>query len=59
MGVLHLFSIKNVFYDKMDLRFFYFRATICSFAEQLSYKIHAKVTHTEVEVKANLEEKNM
>ena len=43
----------------MDLRFFYFRATICSFAERLSYRIHTKVTHTEVEVKANLEEKNM
>ena len=24
MGVLHSFSIKNTFYDKMDLRLFYF-----------------------------------
>ena len=24
MGVLHLFSIRNVFYDKMDLRLFCF-----------------------------------
>ena len=24
MGVLHSFSIKNIFYDKMDLRLFYF-----------------------------------
>ena len=24
MGVLHLFSIKNIFYDKMDLGLFYF-----------------------------------
>ena len=24
MGVLHLFSIKSVFYDKMDLRLFSF-----------------------------------
>ena len=24
MGVLHSFSIKNIFKDKMDLRFFYF-----------------------------------
>ena len=24
MGVLHSFSIKNIFYDKMDLRVFYF-----------------------------------
>ena len=23
-GVLHSFSIKNIFYDKMDFRFFYF-----------------------------------
>ena len=28
MGVLHSFSIKNVFYDKMDLRPFYFDVTI-------------------------------
>ena len=28
MGVLHSFSIKNIFYDKMDLRLFYFRVTI-------------------------------
>ena len=26
-GVLHSFSIKNIFYDKMDLRHFYFRET--------------------------------
>ena len=24
MGVLHSFFIKNIFYDKMDLRLFYF-----------------------------------
>ena len=24
MCVLHSFSIKNIFYDKMDLRLFYF-----------------------------------
>ena len=28
VGVLHSFSIKNIFYDKMDLRFFYFDVTI-------------------------------
>ena len=28
MGVLHSFSIKNTFYDKIDLRLFYFRVTI-------------------------------
>ena len=30
MGVLHSFSIKHTFYDKMDLRLFYFRVTIRS-----------------------------
>ena len=28
MGVLHSFSIKNIFYDKMDLSLFYFHVTI-------------------------------
>ena len=28
MGVLHSFFIKNIFYDKMDLRLFYFHVTI-------------------------------
>ena len=27
MDVLHLFSINNIFYDKMDLRLFYFHVT--------------------------------
>ena len=27
MGVLHSFSIKNIFYDKIDLRLFYFHVT--------------------------------
>ena len=26
MGVLHSFSIKNIFYDKMDFKFFHFLA---------------------------------
>ena len=26
-GVLHSFSIKNIFYDKMDLKVYYFRVT--------------------------------
>ena len=29
MGVLHSFSIKNIYYDEMDLRLFYFHLTIC------------------------------
>ena len=28
MAILHSFSIKNIFYEKMDLMFFYFRVTI-------------------------------
>ena len=28
MGALHSFSIKNIFYYKMDLRLFYFDVTI-------------------------------
>ena len=27
-GFLNLFSIKNIFHDKMDLKFFYFHATV-------------------------------
>ena len=30
LGVLHSFSIKNIFYDKTDLRLFYIRVTIYS-----------------------------
>ena len=30
MGVLHSFSIKNISYDKMDLRLFHFHVTIYS-----------------------------
>ena len=30
MGVLHSFSIKNIFHDKMDLKLFYFDAVIGS-----------------------------
>ena len=28
IGRLHLFSIKNIFFDKMGLQLFYFRVTI-------------------------------
>ena len=33
-GVLHSFSIKNIFYGKVDLRLFYFRITTFSLAEE-------------------------
>ena len=39
MGVLHSFSIKNIFYDKMDLSLFYFRVTICSLYWQEQYRV--------------------
>ena len=31
IGILHSFSIKNIFYDKIDLRLFYFDVVICIF----------------------------
>ena len=30
LGILHSFSIKNIFNDKMDLRLFCFLATKCT-----------------------------
>ena len=33
MGVLHSFSIKTIFYEKMDLRLFNFHETTSSFIE--------------------------
>ena len=48
---LYSFSIKNIFYDKMDFRFFYFRVTNCSlklnipfiyFMTLVSFYIHSK-----------------
>ena len=35
MGVLHLFSIKYIFYDKIDLRL-YFDVTKCMIVFQIS-----------------------
>ena len=36
MGVLHSFSIKNIFYDKMDLRlFFMWRSAVWLLHDQL------------------------
>ena len=37
-GVLHSFSIKNIFYDKMDLRFFYFDVMICLYSENVWFE---------------------
>ena len=35
MGALHSFSIENIFYDKMDLRLFYFDVAPCT-ADQMT-----------------------
>ena len=35
-GVLHSFFIKNIFYDKMDFKLFYFRVTKCADVLQCS-----------------------
>ena len=34
MGVSHSFSIKNIFYDKMDLRLFYFHVNKSPFKKK-------------------------
>ena len=38
MGALPSFSIKNIFYDEMDLSLFYFRVTICIFGDMIIMK---------------------
>ena len=40
-GVLHSFSIKNIFYDKMDLTLFYFRV-MKSKSKSFSKKLHLR-----------------
>ena len=37
MGVLHSFSIKTIFYDKMDLRLFYFDVANNTFNTNVCY----------------------
>ena len=44
MGVLHSFAIKNMFYDIMDSRLFYFDVAMLSL---LSYFTHAIIIKTE------------
>ena len=36
-GVLHSFSIKNIFYDKIYLWLFYFRVTNCTHSTTANY----------------------
>ena len=37
MGALHSFSIKNIFYDKMDLRLFYFDVAHCHINQMIGF----------------------
>ena len=37
LSVSHSFSIKNIFYDKMDLRLFCFYVTIYTYILQIIY----------------------
>ena len=53
-GVFHSYSIKNIFYDKMNLRLFYFRVTNwrpqrknIQFHEKFIKKLHKKAPKTE------------
>ena len=45
MGVFISFSIKNIFYDKMDLRLFYFHVTISIFSYTYS-EAHSELSQT-------------
>ena len=40
MVVLHTFSIKSIFYDKMDLRHFPFQVMICSHKKPCKNNAH-------------------
>ena len=42
MGVSYSFSITNIFYDKMDLRLFYFLVTKCRFYFEIVTEIFSK-----------------
>ena len=46
LGVLHSFSIKNIFYDKMYLRLFYFYVTIY-FVKCIPEKLQIQALFTE------------
>ena len=56
IGVLHLFSIKNIFYDKMELRFFYFdEAIYCSnHASQVTRIFNTTCSHNTTTMKDNV-----
>ena len=51
MGVLHSFSIKNIFYDKIDLRLFYFNGTMCKLNLNIKMNlINEKNTNKEINI---------
>ena len=56
IGVLHLFSIKNIFYDKMELRLFYFDEVIyCSnHASQVTRIFNTTCSHNTTTMKDNV-----
>ena len=41
MDVLHSFSIQNIFYDKVDLKLFYFRVAIY-LVNEYKFKVNNK-----------------
>ena len=43
-GVLHSFSLKNIFYDKMDWKHFYFYVTIYFQNIGVLWQIHPYLT---------------
>ena len=51
MGVLHSCSIKNIFYDKIGLRLFYFLVTIYFFNNYSIIRL-CKSSHQQIEKKA-------
>ena len=45
MGALHSFTIKNIFYYKMDLRLFYFNVTSYNQSLQVPFPVNEKTLH--------------
>ena len=43
MGVLHSFSIKSTFYDKMDFRLFYFDVAKWRYSSVCNIEIHTGI----------------
>ena len=54
MGVLHSFSIKNIFYDKMNFRLFYFHVTISCIQSKYAETQTRKTTNWNISHAVNL-----